>query len=495
MGGGGEHIHHGVLLPGGDALLAHTALGLGGVLAHRGALDVAGLSQGKDALFLLDQVLDVDLVLHVLDLGVPLVAVLVPDGGELLLQYAPEHLLTGQQLVEIGDALLQLLVLLLQLLPVQTLEGLQAHIQNGLGLDLIQVKALAQALPGVVIAGADDVDDLVDVVLGHQQALQQVGPLLGLFQVEPGAADDNLLLIGDVLIQDVPQGEDLGLELSVDLHQGQHIDGKGGLELSLGKQAVEHHLGIGVPLQLDDNAHTVPVGLVPDVGDALQALVLHLVGHILDEHPLIHLIGDLGDDDAGTILAELLKLVTSPDRNPAPAGGVGRPNAAAAHDDAPGGEIGAVDVLHQVGEGTLRIVQHTDHGVDDLGEVVGRDVGGHAHGDAAGAIDQQVGEPGGEHLGLLPGLVKVGVPVHGVLLNVPQHLVGELGQPGLGVTVGGGGIAIYGAEVAVAVHQHIPHGEVLGQTDQGVIDGLVAVGVVAAQHVTYAGSRLFEGLI
>ena len=154
-----------------------------------------------------------------------------------------------------------------------------------------------------------------------------------------------------------------------------------------------------------------------------------------------------------------------------------------------------MDVLHQVGEGTLRIVQHTDHGVDDLGEVVGRDVGGHAHGDAAGAIDQQVGEPGGEHLGLLPGLVKVGVPVHGVLLNVPQHLVGELGQPGLGVTVGGGGIAIYGAEVAVAVHQHIPHGEVLGQTDQGVIDGLVAVGVVAAQHVTYAGSRLFEGLI
>ena len=162
----------------------------------------------------------------------------------------------------------------------------------------------------------------------------------------------------EVLVQDVPQGEDLGLGLVV--HQGQHVDGKGGLQLGLGKQAVQHHLGVGVPLQLDDDAHTVPVGLVPDVGDALQPLVLHLVGHVLDEHPLVHLIGDLGDDDAGAVLAELLKLVAGPDHHPAPAGGVGLPDAAAAHDDAPGGEVRPLDVLHQVGQLGLRVVQHAD---------------------------------------------------------------------------------------------------------------------------------------
>ena len=63
-------------------------LALGGVLADRGALDIARLGEGEDALLLLDQVLDVDLVLHVLDLRDPLVAVLVPDGGELVLQHA-----------------------------------------------------------------------------------------------------------------------------------------------------------------------------------------------------------------------------------------------------------------------------------------------------------------------------------------------------------------------------------------------------------------------
>ncbi len=63
-------------------------------------------------------------------------------------------LLVGEQLLEVGDALLQLLVLVFQLLPVQALEGDQAHVQNGLGLDVVQAKALHQLLLGVVIAGS-----------------------------------------------------------------------------------------------------------------------------------------------------------------------------------------------------------------------------------------------------------------------------------------------------------------------------------------------------
>ena len=103
VGGGGKDALHHVLLPGGDALLAHAALGLGGVLAGGGALEVARLGHGKDALLLLDQVLDVDVVLHEADLGLAVVPVLVPDLDELILQHAPEHLLVGEQLVVVGD--------------------------------------------------------------------------------------------------------------------------------------------------------------------------------------------------------------------------------------------------------------------------------------------------------------------------------------------------------------------------------------------------------
>ena len=210
MGGGGEHLRHGVLLPGGDALLAHASLGLGRVLTDRRPLDVARLGQGEDALLLLDQVLDIDLVLHVLDLGDPVVSELVGDGLQLLLQDLADQRIVGEDLVVVGDLLLQLLVLLLQLLPVQTLEGDEPHIADGLGLDVVQSEAGHQVLLGVVIAAADDLDDLVDVVLGHQQALQQVGPLLGLPQVIPRPPDDDLLLEAEVLVDDVPAGRGSG---------------------------------------------------------------------------------------------------------------------------------------------------------------------------------------------------------------------------------------------------------------------------------------------
>ena len=96
----------------------------------------------------------------------------------------------------------------------------------------------------------------VDVVLCDEQTLQQVGALLRLFQVVPCPPDDDLLLELQILVDDVPQGEDLRLPLV--LHQRQHVDGKRGLELGLGEQAVQHHLRIGVALQLNDHAHTVP---------------------------------------------------------------------------------------------------------------------------------------------------------------------------------------------------------------------------------------------
>ena len=375
-------------------------------------------------LLLLNEVLHVQIVLVKADLRHALIPVLGGDLLQLLLEHAPQKALVGEKLLEIVDPLLQLLVLILQLLPVQALEAAQLHLQNGLGLHVVQGEPAHQVLLCVVVAGADDADDLVNVVLGDEQPLQQVGPLLGLAQVIAGPAEQDLLLVLEILVNDVAQGENLGLGLVV--HQGQHVDGKGGLQLGLGIEPVEHHLGVGVPLELNDNAHSVPVRLVPDVGDALQPLVLHLVRHVLDEHPLVDLVGDLRDHNAGPVLAELLELRPGPDPDVAPAGGVGLADARPAHDDAPGWEVGTLDVLHQVIEIRLRVVQHVDAGPDHLPQVVGRDVGGHAHGDAGGAVDQQVGEPAGQDPGLLPGLVKVGVPVHGVLVNIPEHLVREL---------------------------------------------------------------------
>ena len=168
VGRGGEHVDHRVLVAGGDALLAHAALTLRGVLARARALDVAVAGQGEDALLLFDEVFDVDLVLDLLNFGLALIAVLVADLNELVLEDALEHRLVCEQFDKVRDLLFEFVVLVLELLAVEALQGLQAHIEDGLRLHVGKREALHQLFLRVVVARADDVDDLVDVVLRDQ---------------------------------------------------------------------------------------------------------------------------------------------------------------------------------------------------------------------------------------------------------------------------------------------------------------------------------------
>ena len=70
-----------------------------------------------------------------------------------------------------------------------------------------------------------------------------------------------------VLVDDLPQGENFRLLLVV--HQRQHDDAEAGLQSRLLEQIVQHYLRIGVLFQLDDHTHTVAVGLIPEVGNAI----------------------------------------------------------------------------------------------------------------------------------------------------------------------------------------------------------------------------------
>ena len=222
---------------------------------------------------------------------------------------------------------------------------------------------------------------------------------------------------------------------------------------------------------------------------------MDLLGDIFNQASLIDLIGQLRNDDAGAASAELLHLRLCPNGDLPSAGAIGGTDAAASHDDAAGGEIGALDVLHQIVQARFRIFHHADGAVNDLPQVVGRDVGGHADSDTGGAVDQQVRKTGGQDTGFLAALVEVGIPIYRVLFDVPQHFAGDLGQASLGVTVSGRRVAVHAAEVAVAVHQGVPHGEGLRQTHQGIVNRAVAMGMIPTQHVAHAGGGLLEGAV
>ena len=103
-------------------------------------------------------------------------------------------------------------------------------------------------------------------------------------------------------------------------------------------------------------------------------------------------------------------------------GAVGVHDAGAAEDAAAGREVGTLDELHEIVGRRLGIGEQVHRRVDDFAQVVRRDVGGHADGDALAAVDQQVGEPRRQHRWLLACAVVGRLHVDGLFVDVGQQL-------------------------------------------------------------------------
>ena len=124
-----------------------------------------------------------------------------------------------------------------------------------------------------------------------------------------------------------------------------------------------------------------------------------------------------------------------------------------------------------------------------------RDVGGHADGDAGGAVDQQVREAGRQDGGFLVLAVVVVLEVDGFLVDVADHLHGQRGHLGFGVPRCCGAVVAGRTEVALAQRQRVAHGPVLDQADQRIVDGGVAVRVVLAHDLADHAGALVEGAL
>ena len=152
-------------------------------------------------------------------------------------------------------------------------------------------------------------------------------------------------------------------------------------------------------------------------------------------------------------------------------------------DLAAGREVRALHAPAQLRVAEVVVVEQLDQRRADLAEVVRRDVGGHADGDAGRAVDQQVRDPRRQDDRLCLGAVVVRAEVHRRLLDLAEHLVADAGEPALGVAHRRRAVAVERAEVARAVDQRIAQGERLRHADQRFVQRRVAVRVEVAHHV------------
>ena len=222
------------------------------------------------------------------------------------------------------------------------------------------------------------------------------------------------------------------------------------------------------------------VGLVADVLQPRQLLGAHLRGDLLDHLAGRGLVGQRGDDQVAAVLH-----VHGAGADAAQAGLVHLQQVGGRGDDLRRGRVvGAAHVLAQVARGRVRVVEQAQAGADDLVEVVRRHVGGHAHGNAGGAVEQQVRQPRRHPGRLFQRAVEVRRPVDRALAEFAQQHFGDRGQLGLGVAHRRERLRVVGGtEVALALDQRIAVRERLRHQHHRLVAGAVAVRVVLADDV------------
>ena len=122
-------------------------------------------------------------------------------------------------------------------------------------------------------------------------------------------------------------------------------------------------------------------------------------------------------------------------------------------------------------------------GIAELGNVMRRDVHGHAHGDARRTIGQQIRKLRGQHHRLGQCAVVVLTEIDSVLVQPFQHGFGHGGHPRLGVAAGGWVITVDIAKIALPVDQRVADIKILREARHGIVDRSVPMGVIIAHHI------------
>ena len=329
--------------------------------------------------------------------------------------------LAAQNFLQLGDARLDLLQLFRDLFALHLRQAVQLQVQDGLRLAIGELPALHEAFLGLLgrLAAADELDDFVQMIERLLVTEQDVLALFGFAQVKARAPQHDFA----AMLQEQPQ----------ELHQphlarlasgdGQQDHAERFLHLRVLVEVVQDQLRLFAALDLDHHAHAVAVGFVAHVGDAFDLLGLHQLGDALDQARLVHLVGKLGDDDVFAVFAHLFDGGLGAHGEAAAALLVGLLDAFAAGDVAAGGEIGAGNQLQNLSERRVGLVQKQDGGFDDFLQVVRRDIRGHADGDAAGAVHQQIGHARRQDGGLALGLVEIGERNRRSLFRYPPAIL------------------------------------------------------------------------
>src|SRR5439155_12738519 len=194
---------------------------------------------------------------------------------------------------------------------------------------------LAQFIDRLVarLAGANQPDDFINVHHRINQALENVPALLRLFQLEARAPDNHLFAMIDEVFDHLLEAHRAWLTI----HQGNVDHADGDFARRVLEKLPHDQIGIGIALQIDDDAHLVlSPGMVVGVSDVLKQVLFHAIADGLDDRLAHDAVGQLGDDDLTFAVFLLLDMHFGAHGYSPAAGGIAFDDAVAPANDAGG---------------------------------------------------------------------------------------------------------------------------------------------------------------
>ena len=165
----------------------------------------------------------------------------------------------------------------------------------------------------LIIRSSDQGNDFIKDRNDAYQALYDMEASFCLFLIKARASDNDIPTVCNVAREN-RYNPHLTWCVVVNCH---HIEVVVDLQIRILEQVVQDQICIGIFLQLNRNAKTISVRLIPNFCDTSHLVVNTDIVDLLDQNSLVNLIRDFGDNDLLLTAFELLDLCFRADNHPA----------------------------------------------------------------------------------------------------------------------------------------------------------------------------------
>ena len=82
------------------------------------------------------------------------------------------------------------------------------------------------------------------------------------------------------------------------------------------------------------------------------------------------------------------------------------------------------------------------------------------------------------------GVIVVCSEIYGISIDISKHFPSDTGHANFGVTHGCRRVAVDRAKIPLSIDEGITQGKLLRHTDDGVVDGDIAMGMIFTDYIT-----------